>query len=310
MASSMFTSFNARALGLDLSAEETLRIASDAGFDGVDLLVRDLVERGDVPATVRSRMDDLGLRGGAWPLPVNWRGDAGRFESDLARLPKLAEAARLLGLLRTGTWVMPESPDRPEGDDREAIAAHRASLAALHVERLGAIARILAKHEGRLGLEVIGVETSRTGRGVPFVHRLSDLDRLLGDLWEESPNIGILLDGFHLYAAGETIEAGLAWGIERVVWVHVADLPGSTLPDRAQIVDAERGLPGENGAVDSRGLLERLDDLGYDGPVTAEPLAACRTLAGLRHRDKAHAVAAALRSAWPHRIARGGSFNP
>jgi len=293
----MYTSFNARVLGLELSTEETLTIASRVGFEGVDLLVRDLVERGEDPATVRARMDDLGLRGGAWPLPVDWRGDSRRFALDLARLPKLAEAARLMGLTRTGTWVMPETPDRPEGEDSAAIAA----LVAFHVERLGAIARILAEHGSRLGLEVIGVEHSRTGRGVPFVHRLGDLDRVLGDLWDEAPNFGILVDSFHLYAAGETVEVGLRWGVERVVWVHVADLPGSTHPDRAQIVDAERGLPGENGAVDSRGLLDRLDELGYDGPVTVEPLARCRSLKGLGPESKARAVALALHSAWPGR---------
>jgi len=102
-ASSIFTSFNARALGLDLSAEETLTLASGVGFDGVDLLVRDVVERGEDPATVRARMDDLGLRAGAWPLPVDSRGDAERFAYDRTRLPKLAEAARIPGLCRTGT---------------------------------------------------------------------------------------------------------------------------------------------------------------------------------------------------------------
>ncbi len=301
----MFTSFNARAMGLDLSAEQTLDMASVAGFDGVDLLVRDLVERGEDPATVRARMDDLGLRGGAWPLPVNWRGDAEGFSRDMARLPRLAEAARMMGLLRTGTWVMPESPDHPEGDDPTVLATHRASLVALHVDRLGAIARILAQHESRLGLEVIGVATSRTGHGVPFVHRLMDLDFLMDVLCKESPNVGILLDGFHLYAAGESIEAGLVWGVERIVWVHVADLPASSPQDRAQILDQERGLPGENGAVDSGRLLARLDDLGYDGPVTAEPLSACKSLANLGPEGKARAVVAALRSAWPHRVSRG-----
>ncbi len=72
----MFTSVNARAPGLDLSTEETVAIASEAGFDGVDLLVRDLVERGEDPAAVHTRRDDLGLRGGAWPLHVDQRGDS------------------------------------------------------------------------------------------------------------------------------------------------------------------------------------------------------------------------------------------
>ena len=53
-------------------------------------------------------MDDLGLRGGAWPLPVDWRGPDDRFRNDLRELPRYAQAAALLGLYRTGTWVLPE----------------------------------------------------------------------------------------------------------------------------------------------------------------------------------------------------------
>src|SRR5262245_3444473 len=105
----MYASLNARALGLDLTAVETIGLASSAGFGGVDFLVRDLVEASIDPGSLRARMDDLGLRGGAWPLPVAWRGDAPTFAADLARLPRYAEAAQVLGLSRTGTWVMFET---------------------------------------------------------------------------------------------------------------------------------------------------------------------------------------------------------
>jgi sugar phosphate isomerase/epimerase len=131
------------------------------------------------------------------------------------------------------------------------------------------------------------------------VHRLADLDPLLGDIWNEAPNLGILLDGFHLYAAGEECEAGLAWGVERVVAVHVADLPAGAKPDRAAIVDQERGLPGDNGAIDSRRLLAHLAQRGYKGPVTAEPMAGCRSLANLTAEATARRVAASLRAVWP-----------
>ena len=40
----MYPSWNARAVGLYLSAEETITIAAEAGFSGVDLLVRDVIE--------------------------------------------------------------------------------------------------------------------------------------------------------------------------------------------------------------------------------------------------------------------------
>lgn len=201
----MYTSFNARAVGLDLSAGETIAQAAAAGFGGVDLLVRDLVDSGDDPAELRDRMDDCGLRGGAFPLPVRWRGDAGEFARDIERLPRYAETAAALGLRRTGTWVMPETPGTGVGDDRVATRA-------IHVGRLGADARVLGDYGIRLGLEVIGVASSRPGRGRPFVHRMSDLDPLLSEIAWDAPGLGVVVDSFHLYAAGEPVKAGLAWG--------------------------------------------------------------------------------------------------
>jgi sugar phosphate isomerase/epimerase len=295
----MFASFNARAVGLSLPAASTIDLAARAGFGGADLMVRDLLAAGEDPAALRSRMDGHGLRGGAFPMPVGWRGDAEAFARDLADLPRLAEAAAVLGLSRTATWVMPEtpeSPDTPAGRD-----AHLASVVALHRDRLGRIARVLDGHGIRLGLEVIGVASSRTGRGLPFVARMADLDPRLGTLRAESPNIGILVDGWHLYAAGETFDAVPDWGPDRVVWVHVADLPATSPPDPSAMIDGDRGLPGENGAIDARGLLRRLAEARYDGPVTAEPMPGCRTLGGAGRGPEwiAGRVAEALRSVWP-----------
>ncbi len=287
----MFSSFNARAVGLfGLSAASTIEIAAGAGFEGVDLLVRDLTEAGEDSRALCSRMDVLGLRGGAFPLPVDWKSDEATFRRDLAALPRLAEVAASLGLTRTGTWVLPEMPD---------WSNDHAEVAAFHIGRIGTIARVLNEHDIRLGLEVIGVESSRTGRREPFVRRMADLDRELGPIWDEAPNLGILVDAFHLFAAGEPVDAALAWGVERVVWAHVADLPPSATGDRSRIVDADRGLPGDNGAIDVRGFLEMLARERYDGPVTVEPLGNCPSLAGLGPRGIADRVKRSLDAAWP-----------
>ena len=144
------------------------------------------------------------------------------------------------------------------------------------------MARTLQPFGIRLGLEVIGVASFRTGRGLPFVTRLADLGQLLDSLRDEAPNVGIVLDSWHLYAAGESVEAGLAWGVEQVVWTHLADLPAAALRDPAAMNDNDRGLPGENGAIDCKALLQRLASAGYHGPVTAEPMPGCRTLARLK----------------------------
>jgi sugar phosphate isomerase/epimerase len=289
----MYASFNARAAGLTLSANETLELAAQAGFAGVDLLVRDVLDAGDDLRLLRARMDDLGLRGGAFPNPVQWRQDAATFQRDLAQLPRLAEAAAQLGLQCTGTWVLPETPALT------GPGADHAAVLEMHRERLAAMARILEPFGIRLGLEVIGVASFRTGRGFPFINRLADLHPLLEALRREVPNVGIVLDGWHLYAAGESVEVGLAWGVSEVVWTHIADLPAEAPRDPAAMNDNIRGLPGENGAIDCKALLQRLADAGYNGPVTAEPMPGSRALLHLKPEAVASRVAQALHSVWP-----------
>jgi sugar phosphate isomerase/epimerase len=297
----MYACFNARASGLDLTAETTLELAAAAGFTGVDLMVRDLVDSGADPRVVRARMDDLGLRGGAWPLPVAWRGEAEPFVRDLERLPRNAEAAVVLGLTRTGTWVMPETPGRPAPGETSATYLERVER--LHVERLGAIARVLDGQGVQFGLEVIGVESSRNGAGLPFITRLADLGGLLERVSAEAPNVGPLIDSFHLYAAGEEVDAALAWGGQRVVWVHLADLPSTAGTERREMKEEDRGLPGEHGSIANLELLEKLARSGYDGPVIAEPMVGWLRRSGLDPREVAYHVAAALRSVWPDRAA-------
>jgi sugar phosphate isomerase/epimerase len=296
----MFPSWNARAVGLSLSAEATIELAAGAGFCGVDLLVRDVVESGTDPAELRQRMDDLGLQGGAWPLPVNWRGDAGTFSDDLARLATYCRAAATLGLYRTGTWVLPESiPGSIVGaQDHEVIR----QTVEFHLDRLGRIARILADHGNRLGLEIIGPASARSDRGVPFISRYVDLAEYLDELKAKHPNLGVLVDAFHLYAAGEGPEEGLVWGGDVVVWVHVAD-PAKA--NRTVLLDQEQALPGETGLVDCRELLAHLRDQGYSGPVIAEPLGQCRSLKNLDPLGAARRTLASLRSIWP-----GNQTNP
>jgi sugar phosphate isomerase/epimerase len=292
----MFPSFNPRAVGLALPPRAAAALAAQAGFEGVDLLVRDLIDAGDDPALLRRLMDDLGLRAGAGPLPVDWRGSREAYLDGLRRLPRYARAWEILGCRATGTWILPEIPAPASGVPPRD---HLDAWVGWHVRRLAPIARILHDHGCRLGLEVIGVETSRSGRGRPFIHRLADLGPILNALDAEVRGVGVLVDVFHLYAAGEPAEHALTWGVERICWVHVADLPPGRPADRSRIIDAERGLPGEHGAVDAAGLLRLLDSRGYSGPVTAEPLGRCQGLQGLPPETVARKARDALRAVWP-----------
>ena len=151
----MYPSFSARAVGLpDLPAATTIEVAAAAGFAAIDLVVHDLVRSAANLDEIRCRMDDHGLRAGAFPILMNWRGDEARFLRDLAELPRVAQAAATLGFRQTGTWVLPETPALPPPG--VTLESYRAEVAAFHVARVGAMARILADHEIRIGLEVIG----------------------------------------------------------------------------------------------------------------------------------------------------------
>ena len=293
----MYSSFNARAVGLaDLPINATIDIAAAAGFDAVDLMIRDIVLSGTDLNEVQTRLTDRGLRAGAFPMTMNWRGDSAVFERDLADLPRFVEAATRLGCTRTGTWVLPETQTMPEAG--ENLTTFRSKVAAWHVERIGAIARVLAQFDVQLGLEVIGVESFRTGRGLPFVTRMNDLEPTLTRLLSE-PNVGLLVDVWHLYAAGEPLEVGLKWGVERIVWAHLADLPDGLPIDRKHILDAERGLPDSRGVIDCQGFLRLLQQAGYHGPITVEPLGQCSSLLGQDPAEVALRVKRALDSCWP-----------
>lgn len=276
----MFLSLNTRAAGLDLDPPATIDLAARHGFAGVDLMLRDLVERGFDPRALRERIDDRRLLPGAFPLPVDWKGDEARFQSDLERLPAIARAAQTLGLTRTGTWILPETASPGKGT---SAAQLRSEAVDWHVRRLGPIVRILADYGIRIGLEVIGPATSRTGRGLPLFDRLGgpEVGALIERLQTPEGTVGLLVDAFHLHAAGEEIEVAWGRGIDQVVWVHLADLPAGATPDRSVIQDRDRGLPGEHGAVACRELLGELANRGYSGPVCIEPMAGCRSLANL-----------------------------
>ena len=180
----MFATWNARAVGLNVPARETIKIAASAGFAGVDLMVRDIVESGVELAELRQQMDDLGLRGGAWPLPVDWKGADERFRQDLRQLPRLAGAAAMLGLRRTGTWVLPQV--LPGGAPHVAAehAFHR--TLEFHQDRLGRIASILSDHGIRLGLEVMGPAGAVIGNAIPFVRGYGDLIAAFRELRERA----------------------------------------------------------------------------------------------------------------------------
>jgi hypothetical protein len=226
------------------------------GFEGVEFNpaeVADLVETHGL-AYVQDTFTSAGVKPSGWGLPTDWRGTQEAFDASLAHLPRLAAASAALGCTRVVIWIMP-SGDLPLEENW-----------AFHVSRLGHVAKVLAEHGLHLGLEFIGPRTALTWGKYPFVHTLPRMRELANACGE---NVGILLDCWHWHTSGATVDDITACSAHEIVYVHVNDAPEGLTMDEYQ--DGDRRLPGQTGVIDSKGFLQALDKIGYDGPVVAEP---------------------------------------
>lgn len=255
----MFKNLSPGAIGIqDITLPQAIELAQKTGFGGIDFNIReaaDLAEEQGVDK-VRSLFEQAGVRPGLWGLPVAWNKGEGQWQQDLAELPRLAALGRALGCLRTATWVPPNSVERSYAENFQ-----------WHIARLRPIAEILKAEGVRLGLEFIGPRTLRPPDKHAFVYSLEgmmELNEAIG-----TGNVGLLLDAWHLYTSGGSLADLDKITADDIVTVHVNDAPAGLTLDT--YIDHDRRLPMETGVIDLPGFMQKLQGLGYAGPVTPEP---------------------------------------
>ncbi len=255
----MFKNLSPGAIGIrNCSLEESIKLAAQSGFGGIDVSIReiaDLVASHDLDY-VKSLFATAGVVPGQWGTPVAWRADVEQWKQDLADLPALAALAQDLGCTRSATWCPPASDDR---DFDENLA--------WHIERFRPIAQILADSGCSFGIEFIGPKTSRARRKYAFIYTLEGMMDMAHQIG--TGNVGLLLDAWHLYTSGGSIDDLDKISASDVVTVHVNDAPeGLAIEEQ---LDNDRRLPMETGVIDLPGFMKKLAGMGYDGPVTPEP---------------------------------------
>lgn len=254
----MFKALSPGAIGVRAGTlEEAIAAARTGGFGGVEFNPREMTDRveRDGADAVKALFSEAGLKPAGWGLPVEWRGSEENWRRDLAALPRLAQAAGAIGGWRTFTWI-------PSASDERALDENRR----FHIERFAPVAQILADHGCSFGMEFLGPKTLREGKKFDFIYTLPDMLALGAQI---GPNVGVLLDCWHWYTSGGTVEDLLALRPEQVVYVHVNDAPPGIPLDEQR--DNVRALPGETGVIDIAAFLKALRTIGYDGPVTPEP---------------------------------------
>jgi sugar phosphate isomerase/epimerase len=252
-------------LGVRVDLPAAMALAQTHGFESLAPDAGYLGKRSD--SQVQELRDDLKARGltwGATGLPVDFRGDEAIFRSGMKSLPDFARALERAGATRVGTWIKP-------GHDRLTYNANFRQ----HSQRLGEVSRILGDHKLRLGLEYVGPKTSWTAVRFPFIHTMAEMKELIAEIGGD--NVGLVLDSWHWYNAGETAADIRSLSALEVVACDLNDAPAQIPLDQQR--DLVRELPGATGIIDLKGFLSALVAIGYDGPVRAEPFnATLRTM--------------------------------
>jgi len=244
-------------LGFHASFPESVELAAKYGFEGVDPDAGYLASLDD--SGLHRLLDDLNKRSlkfGASGLPVEFRTDDSAFQSDLKKLPATAAVLQKAGIRRVNTWIMPCS------NDLTYLQNFRQ-----HAARLKACAQVLADHGQKLGLEYVAPRTLWRSQKHPFIHTLSEMKELIAAIGTN--NIGIQLDSWHWFNAQETQQDLLTLKGQDVITVDLNDAPPGLTID--QYEDGKRELPVATGVIPVKQFLDALGQIGYDGPVQAEP---------------------------------------
>lgn len=279
----MFRNLSTGAIGIQVNTTEGLALAKDAGFEGLDLNIGEASQLAEEHSIdhVKGIWEDAGIAMGGWGFGVNWRSSNADYYAGLAQLPARAELAAELGCFRTTTVVGPASNDMTYQENWD-----------FSVKRLRGVAEILDDYGHSIGLEFIGPATSRKGAKHLFAYSMDAMLGLAAAIG--TGNVGLLFDTWHWYTCRSTVDDVRKLSASDVVYVHINDAPDGIDPDEQ--IDSIRCLPAETGVIPLTELMQILNDIGYDGPVTPEPFS--KKVNEMEPADAAKATADSLNQVW------------
>jgi sugar phosphate isomerase/epimerase len=272
-------SLNPYAIGVQINQEEMIDKAKAFNFEAILPVPNQLKEMssGKLDEFLAKKKTNQ-LTWDAAGLPVDFRKSKAVYDEGLKGLPEVAKILRKCGVKRVSTWIMPTHNELTYLENFKQ-----------HSERLGKAAQILGDEGLKLGFEYVGTKNLKIRERYPFVGTMREMQDLIADIG--LPNVGIQLDSFHWYTSNESTADLENLSNEQVITCDLNDATaGRTI---AEQVDGERQLPGASGLIDLKGFMQALVNIGYDGPVRAEPFNA-----QLNAMDNDAALAATSKAMW------------
>ena len=232
----------------DLASD--VQAAQAAGFDYLEIWAAKL--RSFLHQRTSGELKDLLSQAGVPPLSINsiehvtFR-DPQAYESIKEECEELSQVAANIGC----PFVV-VVPGRLPGP-----AISRAEVVAESVRVLRELCDIAARHDVSLAFEFLG-QTDCSVQTLDLAHEIVRAT--------ERKNLGLVIDSFHFYAGGSTIEMIEAVDPKVIYVFHIND--AENLP-REQLQDSHRLLPGL-GILPLREMIAAFRKIGYDGVASVE----------------------------------------
>ncbi len=244
-------------IAVRVDQQQLLELADRYGYEAIVAIPEELAKM-ERPAlqNLLAQMKEKGISWGAAGLPVQFRQSNQQFREDVDKLPAMAKALESAGVTRMGTWIMPTHKELTYLENFQQ-----------HTDRLKIIANILGHHGIHLGLEYVGPKTLMARDRFSFIRTMKEAKALIKAIGED--NVGFVLDSFHWYCAGESKADILTLDAGDLVTVDLNDARQGFTADEQ--IDGKRELPAATGVIDMKAFLEALVQIGYEGPVRAEP---------------------------------------
>jgi len=236
--------------------EDKFRIASEAGYSGMDLMytdVEDFVQKGHDVRDIVSLMEKHELVITHLGFLGDWQ-----FKNGIPLICRLHGA---------GDNSQDNLLERSQQFFRNcAVLGCKCAIAIPAIEETGSIDEAVKNYRklcDLAGEEEINVAFEFIG----FARQMRDL-KIAWEVVERTnrSNAGILFDTFHFYRGGSKIEHVKSIPKDKIFMVHINDAKDK---DRERLTDQDRVIPGQ-GVVPLKEILGALKEQGYEGYFSVE----------------------------------------
>src|ERR1051326_3044655 len=206
-AGGMYISLNGSLLNGKVQWPEFVRLAAKVGYGGVDVNLAAAMREG-LDAT-KALLAETKLKPAYTSLPGNvTRGDEETFQKGMETLDDQVKFAAAMGCPRMMV-VMPPATATPKEEFRQLMKT-----------RFAAVGAVLSKHNVRCAFEFLGPLHFRQRAPHEFIWRMNEMVNLAKEC---GPGFGVVLDVWHWYHSGSTLDDIRRAGKSRIILVHLSD---------------------------------------------------------------------------------------